>query len=260
MSRYRSISMSAYPLQASPTSFQTHGIALSQQLAPGHLELCIYTDVVGLYPQPPAHITSDELADSAMTAGPPSNTASPSVFTCLLSGALDEFLPYIGQEQSKWLIDISHDICDPTLKRGLLKVWDASGERWRDVNLTDPPTASTYLYVIWAAVSLTKISERTGKSKTSSGGNAFTMANRVKERDRQQCWVTGSDEPIMNSHVCPKRMGDHLLRVIYNAFVSTPPPALSIYDEICGITLCGALYPPFDTYEFGLRLVVAPDE
>ena len=80
------------------------------------------------------------------------------------------------------LIDISHDICDPTQKRGLLKVWDVSGERWRDVNLTDPPTASTYLYDIGAAVSLTKISER---SKTSTGGNASMMANRVKERDGQ---------------------------------------------------------------------------
>jgi hypothetical protein len=32
-------------------------------------------------------------------------------------------------------------------------------------------------------------------------------------------------------------MGDHFLRIIYEAFVSTPPPTLSIFDEICGITL-----------------------
>jgi hypothetical protein len=49
-------------------------------------------------------------------------------------------------------------------------------------------------------------------------------------------------------------MGDHLLRVIYNTFVSTPP-ALSIYDETCGITLSRVLDVPFDTYELGLRLV-----
>jgi hypothetical protein len=134
-------------------------------------------------------------------------------------------------------------------------VCDVSGERWRDVNFTDPPTASTYLYDIGAAVSLTKISERSGKSKTSAGGNASMMANRVKERDGQQCWVTRSDYPSTNSHVCPKRMGDHLLRVIYNTFVSKPPPALSIYDETCGITLSRILDIPFDTYELGLRLV-----
>ena len=93
--------MPANPLQTSST-FKTHSKAHCQQLSPGHLELCILTNLVGLYPQQPTHITSDEIADSAMTAGPP-NTASPSVFTCLLSGALDEIFPYIGQEQSKWL-------------------------------------------------------------------------------------------------------------------------------------------------------------
>jgi hypothetical protein len=190
-----------------------------------------------------------------MTAGPP-NTASPSAFTCLLRGTLDEFLPYIGQEQSKWLIDISHDICDPARKRGSLKVWDASGEGWRDVNPTDPPTASTYLYVIWAVVSLTKISERVGKSQTSSGGNASAMANRVKQRDVQECWVIGAMSPISNGHICPKRMGDNLLRVVYRTFVSSPPPpALSIYDEICGITLSRTLDGWSDIYELGLRLV-----
>ena len=47
-------------------------------------------------------------------------------------------------------------------------------------------------------------------------------------------------------------MGNHLLRVIYNAFVSTPPLALSIYDEICGITLSMVLDAWFDAYELGL--------
>ncbi|KAI0277530.1 hypothetical protein BGY98DRAFT_979374 [Russula aff. rugulosa BPL654] len=159
------------------------------------------------------------------------NTASPSAFTCLLRGNLDEFLPYIGQKQSKWLIDISHDICDPTQKRGSLKVWDVSGERWRDVNPTDPPTASTYLYFIWAIVSLTKISKRKGKSKT-------------------KCWVTRATSSISNGHVCPKRMGDNLLRVVYRTFVSSPPPpALSVYDEICGITLSRTLDGWFDIYD-----------
>jgi hypothetical protein len=219
-----------------------------------HLELCILTDLIGLYSQPPTNITGDETADSATTTGLP-NPTSTSVFTCLLRGPLDDFLLYTGQEQSKWLIDVAHDICDPALKRGALKVWDAAGEMWRNVNPTDPLTSSTYLYDTCAIVSLTKISERTGRSKTSATGNASTMADRVKQRDGQQCWVTRSPYPIINSHVCPKRMGDQLLRVVYGTFVSTSPPDLSIYDEICGITLLGALDHAFDTYELGLQYV-----
>jgi hypothetical protein len=49
-------------------------------------------------------------------------------------------------------------------------------------------------------------------------------------------------------------MGDHIFCKVYSSFVSTPP-ALSIYDEICGITLSRNLDDLFDTYELGLRLV-----
>jgi hypothetical protein len=122
---------------------------------PSHLELCIRTDNVGLYPQPPINITSDQLAYSAMTTSPP-NPTSPSNFTCLLSGPLDDFLLYSGQEQSQWLIDIAHDVCDPAQKRGSLQVWDAAGEMWRNVHPTDPLTASAYLYNVQAVVSLSK--------------------------------------------------------------------------------------------------------
>ena len=189
-----------------------------------------------------------------MTPGPPHPTV-PYEFTCLHSGSPDNFLHYSGQEKSQWLIDIAHDMCDPALKRGSLQVWDAAGETWRSVNPTDPLTRSTYLYDIQDIVSLTKISKRAGKTISSAIGDASTMANSVMRRDGQQCWVTRTTDPITNSHVCPKRMGDHLLRVVYNAFVSTPPPALSIYDEICGITLSMVLDAWFDAYEFGLRPV-----
>jgi len=36
---------------------------------------------------------------------------------------------------------------------------------------------------------------------------------------------------------------------------SPPRPTLSIYDEMCGITLCPNLDISFDKYEFGLRFV-----
>jgi hypothetical protein len=252
--------IAANPIQESssgstPFSPKMHSKANPQQLS--HLQLCIPTNCVGLYPQPPTNITSDELAYLAMTTGPP-NPTSPSNFTCLLSGPLDDFLLYSGPEQSQWLIDIAHDICDPSLKRGSLQVWDVAGESWRNINPTDPLITSNYLYNVpdQVIVSLSKISERARKSKTSASGNASTMADHVTQRDGQQCWVTRSTYPTMNSHVCPKRMGDYFFHIIYSTFVPTPPPpALSVHHEICGITLSPTIDILFDKYELGLRLV-----
>ncbi len=237
-------------LQKSSTSSNTYSKAHPPKQS--HLELHILTGRVGLNLQPPRNIMSDESAMSAMTTSPPNSS---SLFTCLLSGPLNEFLLYSRQEQSKWLIDIAHDICDPALERGSLQTWDAEGETWRNVNPTDPLTASNYYYEVEAVISLSKISDRVGKSKTDASGNASTMVDRVKHRDGG-CWVTRNPFHIKNSHICPKRMGDHVLRLIYSAFVTTPPPpALSIYDEICGITLIGNLDSSFDLYELGLRFV-----
>ncbi|KAI9447231.1 hypothetical protein F5148DRAFT_1020459 [Russula earlei] len=220
-----------------------------------HLELHLLTSRVGLYPQPAQHINTMELAQLAMTAGPP-NPDAPSDYTCLLRGPLEDFLLYSGQEQSQWLIDIAHDICDPSQKRGTLQVLDAARQEWIDVNPRDPLTASKYRYHVQAVISLSKISHRAGRSITSATDNAATMANHVEQRDGK-CWVTGFDDPLTNSHMCPKRMGDHVLCIIYHDFVSTiPPPApLTIYDDICVITLIPTLDHWFDTYELGLRLV-----
>jgi hypothetical protein len=149
------------------------------------------------------------------------------------------------------LTDVAHDLCDPTMKRGSLMVWDVVERVWRNINATGPLIASIYVYHIPHVVSLLKISLRTGRSVTSVSGNASTMASRVKQRDGQ-CWVTTGTHPITNSHVCPKRMGDHLLRVVYRTFVENPLPTLSIYDEMCGITLTPTLDALFDIYELGL--------
>jgi hypothetical protein len=240
----------ANPLQASSTSSETHSKPHSSLL-----QLLIRTPSVGLYRPPPENITSDRDVQQSMTTDPPS-PCSPSEKTCLLSGPLDDFLLYSRQEKSKWLIDIAHDVCDPEQKRGSLRVWDKAGRMWKNVDPTDPLTASDYLYDVQDVISLTKISHRENKSKTSATGNASTMANRVKGRDQQLCWVTRGGYAIANSHVCPKRMGDHLLRTIYRTFESTPlPPSLSISHEMCGITLILHLDYFFDKYQFGLRFV-----
>jgi hypothetical protein len=221
-----------------------------------HLELRILTNRVGTYSQPPATIVNDTLAQSTMmTTEPDSHSVSPSDFTRLLSGPLTDFLSFCRQENSQWLIDIAHDMCDPALKRGSLQVRDEAAQMWKNVNPTDPLTASIYLYDVQAVVSLSKISARAGKSKTSTSGNASRMANSVKRRDEELCWISRANSPLANSHLCPKRMGDHLLRIVYSAFVGTPPADLSIYDERCGITLSLNLDAWFDEYELGLRLV-----
>ena len=49
------------------------------------------------------------------------NPTTPSDFTCLLSGLLEDFLFYSGQEQSQRLIDIAHDI---TLQGRITDVYD----------------------------------------------------------------------------------------------------------------------------------------
>ncbi|KAJ6626276.1 hypothetical protein B0H10DRAFT_2305801 [Mycena sp. CBHHK59/15] len=76
------------------------------------------------------------------------------------------------------------------------------------------------------------MSARAGKSVTTATGHSSTMADRVKRRDGV-CWATGSRGPLINSHICPKRMGDHLARIIFRIFSSASPPIpnLSIYDK-----------------------------
>ena len=243
------------PLQLEALTSQRHGNGNEspRPLPPGHLELLIATRLVELYHEPPEQITSDTLAQSSMTTTIPSQSIEPTHPTGLLIGPLVDFLCYSNEEKSQWLIDIAHDICDPAQKRGRLIVW--RNQDWQDVHATDPLIASTYHYIVEHTVALTKISARVGRSQTDATGYASTMANRVRNRDGQRCWVTRRF-PVRNSHICPKRMGDHILRVVYNTFIQTPPPpALSIFDEICGISLLLALDYFFDKYEFGLRFI-----
>jgi hypothetical protein len=241
------------PLQLAAFTSKIHGNN-PPLLPPGHLELLIATRCVGLYHQPPEQITSDALAESSMTTTVPSHNIELTHPTGLLIGPLVDFQHFSNEEKSQWLIDIAHDICDPAQKRGQLVVW--RNQEWRDVHPTHHLIASTYHYLVERTVSLTKISARLGKSQTDTTGPPSTMANRVKNRDGHRCWVEPRIYTVTNSHLCPKRMGDHLLRVVYSTFVQTPPrPALSIYDEICGISLSPNLDAYFDKYEIGLRSV-----
>ena len=134
-------------------------------------------------------------------------------------------------------MEVSHAICDPTLKCSILRVWNPAQKVWMITDLINPLFASTYLYNVKVSIFVLKISLYIGTSIMDCRGSASMMANLVYERDRGQCWVSGFLMALTNSHVCPKRMGHHLLCNIYYAFISPPPPTLSVYNECCGITL-----------------------
>ena len=220
----------------------------------GVLELRINSPSVRLYPVTQPTISDDILAATAMT---PSASSPSTPYICLLRGLLEDFVRYSRQEASKWLIDLAHDICDPADHRGSLLVWKEPRQQWLPVSATDPLTASIYRYdlPVGITVGLSKISQRVRKSVTTATGNASTMADRVKGRDGQ-CWVTATDDPLVNSHICPKRMGDHVGRIIFRTFTSLPLLTnLSIYNEIFGLCLSKTLDAWFDKYEMGLRFV-----
>lgn len=155
------------------------------------------------------------------------------------------------------MIDIAHDICDPLNRRGSLVVYKE--QQWILVANTDPLTASMYCYDLppGVTVSLSKISQRAGKSVTSSAASADenTLANRLKGRDGK-CWMSGIIAPLANSHIVPKRMGDDTARSIFQTFTSIPPPPnLTLSDEIFCLSLSLTLDTWFDEYELGFRFV-----
>ncbi|KAF7295017.1 hypothetical protein MIND_01039800 [Mycena indigotica] len=205
----------------------------------GQLRLCI--------PSPSVRLESDQDATT---------TALSETTLCLLSGSLDDFILFAGQEASQWLLDQAHDICDPTHLRGSLWVWKGA---WVLVARTDPLIASTYFYILPTNLTtpLSKISRRDGRSKASSNtrNNARIMRSRVLERD-ERCWVTKNTEPLTNSHICPKRMGDDLARGVFEAFTGLPhSPNQSILDPTFGLCLTLNLDTWFCSHVLGFRFV-----
>jgi len=82
---------------------------------------------------------------------------------CHVAGSL---LKYSRQEQSKWLINIVHDICDPAFLRGSLLVWNVGVQQWRLVIRTRLPHQPTSMTS--QLESLSACRRRTGKSITTA--------------------------------------------------------------------------------------------
>ena len=120
----------------------------------------------------------------------------------LIKGSLDEIRRYSGTT-ADWIIKIASSICDPfgegqiyTHTTGALSDWydrdrDSS---WRQVGLGDPLLPGIYEFVTTAGnlITLSRISERKARSKTSrgSGSSATSFRRHLELRDDKRCVVT----------------------------------------------------------------------
>jgi hypothetical protein len=228
----------------------------SQQNDPAEerLILRIALSSVCMYKNTLSSITTAQHLREAYEVGRPSDESED--FLDLLQGKLCNFIRFADDgaddEKASWLIDMAHDICDPCLKRGQLWLLDRT-DRWVSVSRTDSLIASIYVYRVPSPISLTKISERIGKTKTKSTGHAKAMRTRVLDRDRR-CWVTAGLCPLINSHICPKRMGNLQGQKILAEFAGIPMNTQgTILDTPFGIALTHNLDNLFDYYKLGFR-------
>ncbi|KAJ6526549.1 hypothetical protein DFH09DRAFT_1371567 [Mycena vulgaris] len=115
------------------------------QKSTDNLELSIVASSVGLYQPsgPGTSNTSPALDPKTKSTG----------FIRLLSGPLADFTRYSREEHAKWVMGITHGICDPRTMRDSLSVWDDAQQHWSPVVPTDPLTASSYRYNMLPALS-----------------------------------------------------------------------------------------------------------
>ncbi|KAJ6591263.1 hypothetical protein DFH09DRAFT_863823, partial [Mycena vulgaris] len=73
------------------------------------LLLQIAAGSVGLYPKQPPVVTSDVEVTQLMAPSPQMRAAG---VVRLLSGALADFIQFAEGENTGWLVDLAHDICD----------------------------------------------------------------------------------------------------------------------------------------------------
>ncbi|KIY68312.1 hypothetical protein CYLTODRAFT_351569 [Cylindrobasidium torrendii FP15055 ss-10] len=183
--------------------------------------------------------------------------AGPVQYIPLLQGEAVDIDRFAGAEQSDWILSIAHDICDPLLSRGVLCV-QAPNNVWRHIRSPEPLTDTTYLYELpsTAVVGLCKISLRDNRSRTDTTGDAADMRTAVLQRDASTCWITRASDPtgpFLNSHICPKRMGDAQAQHILETFCGYQGSNISVFHPMFGITLLRSLEVYFDSYDMGFR-------
>ncbi|KAJ7666128.1 hypothetical protein DFH06DRAFT_267634 [Mycena polygramma] len=226
------------------------------------LTLVVRTSSVGIYYGTAAGHTGIEPSqqvDTLMTPHhPPPATNAHDDYMTLLHGTLDEFNHYARQERAKWLIDIAHDICDPRHMRGTLEVMASESQppQWTPVYPGDPLVGSVYRYVVppsVTSIAFTKTSARNNKSLTAEDGTTTSMRTAVHARD-ERCWVSSTVYPVANSHILPKRMGDHLAAHILDVFCGLAPGiSVHVSNAIFGFLLSLNLNLYFAHYHLGFR-------
>ncbi|KAF9030966.1 hypothetical protein BDZ89DRAFT_1064292 [Hymenopellis radicata] len=215
-------STSAQPLGpgAAPSTFE----AAPQETPSGELTLTVAALSVQQYAILPARIDTAADVQAALTTTPQLNPYP----IPLLRGRVAEMCLYARAEQTRWLHDMAHDICDPVNRAGALWVRNISSDHWTQAGATDQLLPR-----------YTNTAVRHNKSLTSLTGSGNDMRLAVAARD-QRCWISGAPDGISttNSHICPKRMGDAIASHIYTEFCGVPAH-LSIYNPEFGILLFG---------------------
>ncbi|KAJ3756649.1 hypothetical protein EV360DRAFT_47587 [Lentinula raphanica] len=222
----------------------------------GRLCLVIETVHIGLYPRPPTSfaVNADLQVSLAYAATPRDpNTTIVGQQTRLLEGEVEDFERFSRLQNTQWLIDIAHDLCDPVLHRGTLFI--VTNEYETPALSTYPLYAAIYEYRVLPGSFLTitkKISLRT-QVTTESSGNDTSMRRLVQSRD-VGCWVTNVTSPTVNSHICPARVGDAQARYIYRIFTGThPPPERTAFNPRFGLLLNQNIFYWFKKYFIGFR-------
>ncbi|KAF9043736.1 hypothetical protein BDZ89DRAFT_1059177, partial [Hymenopellis radicata] len=227
--------------------------AAPQAISSGELILTVAALSVQEYADPPADITTAAHVQAALTTIPQLNPFP----IPLLRGRVADMCLYSRAEQTRWLHDMAHDICDPVNKAGALWVRNMSSGDWTQTAATDQLLPAIYEYRVppGTILRLSKFSERHKKSQTSATGSGANMRLAVAARD-QRCWISGTPNSLTttNSHICPKRMGDAMASHIYNEFCGVTAD-LSIYNAEFGILLFLSLDCMFDIYDLGLRQI-----
>ncbi|KAJ3777418.1 hypothetical protein FB446DRAFT_681166 [Lentinula raphanica] len=228
----------------------------------GRLYLIIKTIHIGVYPQPPTRFAAngDAQVFQAYTAtSRDPNTTTPSSVTYLLEGEVSDFCCFSRHENTQWLIDIAHDLCDPLHRRGIL--WIVSSQYPIPAHSGDPLYAATYEYQVLQGnvLQITKESPLRGDpsfSETSHSGGPRNSTS-VKNQDGV-CWVTHTSRPLKRSNIIPVRVGDAQARYIYQIFtnMANPPFAHGVQNPQFGIFLNTKFNYWFDQFHVGFRQTV----
>ncbi|EJD35941.1 hypothetical protein AURDEDRAFT_130367 [Auricularia subglabra TFB-10046 SS5] len=153
-----------------------------------------------------------DVRQTAFNAGGAS--ASNSDWLVLLHGSVLDLEFYAGSEQSGWLIDIAHDICDPLQRHGVLCFHAV--DNLVPVQRTSRLVAGTYVYQAAVTTTLTMVDTLpvTGRDWSEPPPR---ICQRVMARDGR-CWISGVVRGLCASDIISKHIGGALESVVTKEF------------------------------------------